>query len=370
MRIWQRQQWQLRTRRLYFLFAVMICGGVWSALAESIANVEAVQTTATPVPSITPTGYVPAQDQFTPIVTKAVFQQFETGWMLWREDDNYVYVFMTSNWVQSYPLTELESTFVNTPTALTMPPDREPTDDTFRALWRADRWGIAPIIGWATDPAVSYQATIFTEDEYGFEINIPDGEHIRLVLYARWHLGGVSGGTWAVSGAQPTFVAVSFPTPIPTPLPTPLVTQAIYQEFEHGFMLTRVDSNCAYAYSYTTKPEGNIVITQEISAKPFGYYTYCLDFSTLPDVLIVEATPTGLQAPIGKLGKVWRYYQEVRSALGYATAPEQLYLADIPFHACTDEFSCSYMPPILALPDGRVLSCGMRAASGGKCVVR
>ncbi|MBX3084620.1 MAG: hypothetical protein KF716_23485 [Anaerolineae bacterium] len=153
---------------------------------------------------------------------------------------------------------------------------------------------------------------------------------------------------------------------IQTTLPT---VTAVFQQFEHGWMLRRTDQNCVYVYSYAVRAEGNIVIPSEISFKPFGNYHYCLEVASLPTVQHSDASVEGLQLPTGAFGKLWDAYPEVRDALGYATAPEQPYVATIPPNICYDQFTCTYSPPLLTLPDGRVFSCGMRAASAGTCTV-
>jgi hypothetical protein len=292
------------------------------------------------------------------VTVEAVFQPFESGWLLWCAD-GFIYAFFADGRVHSYPADYVEVVSTPPPT----PADRWAAAAPFAQVWSSGR--LAAEIGWASAPAQTYQAVVIGGDDFGFRVSLPDGRQASVAFGGRWRLGGISGGEWSVTGAAPTFGTPSFPTPIPSPTPTAQPVNAIYQRFEHGFMLWRADQNCVYSYHDDAESRGNIIIPSELD----NPYAYCLTVATLPHEIVPGSAPVGLQAPHGVLAQVWSYYAEVRETLGFAIAPESPYLAGIPFFACSDYFTCTYAPPLLTLPDGRVLSCGMRAASSGECYV-
>ena len=167
------------------------------------------------------------------------------------------------------------------------------------------------------------------------------------------------------------FVVSASATPVWATFPesavTPYVTEAIYQSFEQGFMLWRADYNCVYAISTHSDPH-RAIIPESIPGEMIHSYGYCLAVTPLPDRIIELQTPDGLRIPSGVLGLVWRYYDEVRTVLGNATAPEQHYTATVPTNegAAVMDGSPFTMAQI-TLPDGTVLACGSRAATAGTC---
>jgi len=153
---------------------------------------------------------------------------------------------------------------------------------------------------------------------------------------------------------------------------TPYVTEAIYQPFEHGFMLWRADYNCVYAIVTDMQYEPpRAIIPLAIpsdTASMIHAYGYCLSVAPLTDRSLQTAPPAGLRVPTGVLGKIWRYYDEVRARLGYATAPEKHYTATIPTNngaAVMDGLPFTWAQ--LTLPDGTIFACGSRAATAGMC---
>ncbi len=153
---------------------------------------------------------------------------------------------------------------------------------------------------------------------------------------------------------------------------TPYTTQAIYQPFQHGFMLWREDENCVYAIQNGTDGGSPFaVIPAAIPAEPDSMihsYGYCLSVAPLTDTHVEATPPSGLIMPSGVLGKVWSYYPEIQTALGYATQPEQDYTATIPTNegaAVMD--GTPFTINQITLPDGSILACGSRAATAGTC---
>ncbi len=151
--------------------------------------------------------------------------------------------------------------------------------------------------------------------------------------------------------------------------PTPLPVIARYQPFERGFMVQRAGEGCVLVFSTQPTengPTGSIVIPRARRALPFGEYNYCTPFDKLPENSIGGAPPAGLLMPGGVFGQIWGYYEEVRGTLGYATEKDRLYMAPLPLQM-PGISGAPWATAIVTLPDGRVLSCGYRAATAGWC---
>src|SRR5205807_100068 len=107
-----------------------------------------------------------------------------------------------------------------------------------------------------------------------------------------------------------------------------------YQSFEHGFMLWRSDQE-TYGYGHCLKV---VLLTEQ----------------TLAIMLL-----GGSLLPVGTLGKVWNYYDEIRINLGFANQPEQRYMATIPTNDEKSEMDGSpFYVKQITLPDDRILWCG------------
>ncbi len=119
----------------------------------------------------------------------------------------------------------------------------------------------------------------------------------------------------------------------PTQTPPSGTIWAIYQSFEHGFMLWREDQACAYAFAYSDAyPDGFIIIPPDIGTPSLEMdYHYCLAAPpTHEPAAIQSSSPDGLLVPTGMLGNVWTHYQALPTGLGYAAEPEQPYAASLP----------------------------------------
>ena len=170
--------------------------------------------------------------------------------------------------------------------------------------------------------------------------------------------------------AQPTDTPIwaSFPGSAATPY----VTQAIYQPFEYGFMVWRSDENCVYTIQNSIDGGPRFAVipkTIPAGSNPMIYsYGYCLAVAPLIDKPLEVTPPAGLIEPTGVLGKVWRYYDELRTSLGYATQPEEDYAATIPTNAGAAVMDgLPFTMAQMTLPDGTILACGSRAATAGTC---
>lgn len=323
-----------------------------------------------PVPSATfDPNATPAEVPVTPDASvAAIFQSFENGWIIWRGDNDTFFILLGDGNLISYRSNApFQPVFQNEPT----PPDRFDPHALLDGIWRT-RIGqtvVGEVIGWATAPAQTYNARVFGQVAFGLGMTLPDGRYVNLNFEGPWYMEGITAGNWAVSGGPVTFTPPTYPTLTPTPSATPSRMAAIYQDFEHGFMVADETADCAYVFAYPADgSDGNIVIPQAVRVISSSFH-YCLEFGDLPDILPGEPTPTGMQNPTGRFGRLWTYYSEVRGALGYATAPEQRYVSSLP---AADPFVYSGAPfftSLIQLPDGRLLSCGVRGSSAGTCSV-
>jgi hypothetical protein len=301
----------------------------------------------------------------------AIFQPYENGWLIWRGDNDTFFILLGDSrlyvYHTDYPLQPL---FLNA----TTPPDRFDPHALLSGIWRSrvSEGIVSELIGWATAPAQTYNARVFGQVDFGFGMTLPDGRYVNLNLNGAWYMEGLTDGIWTVSGSPVTFIPPSYPTLTPTATATPSRVAAVYQAFEHGFMVADEAGGCAYVFAYPPgSSDGNIVIPLEIRAinDVGSNYHYCLEFGGLPDIVFSQSPPTGMQNPAGNFGRVWGAYADVRASLGYATAPEQRYTSSLPAADPVVYGGGPFFTSRIQLPDGRLLSCGVRGSTSGTCVV-
>lgn len=126
------------------------------------------------------------------------------------------------------------------------------------------------------------------------------------------------------------------PTPFPTVViptqPASMTTQAAYQPFEGGFMLWLGENGTVYVFLR--------------DASRVQFYNQGM-YEALPDNPVTDVPPSGFFSPTSGFGRVWGNYADVRSMLGWATAPEQGYNAS---------FSLNNCEIAVMLPDGRTVT--------------
>ncbi len=111
-----------------------------------------------------------------------------------------------------------------------------------------------------------------------------------------------------------------------------VITSAAFQVFQNGFMVWRSDTGAVYAFSGSG---GGV------------FYAYSQDFlQSLPDNTL--GAPPNLVRPINGFGRVWGNIDWIRSALGWAIAPEQGYRTTIGL--------AQGSPASFILPGGRTVS--------------
>lgn len=282
--------------------------------------------------------------------TNATYQQFETGFMIWRSDSGDIWVFLNDGRVFSYPVRvygglsgDARYTGVPIPVGRNLPIlGFKKVYDNFRDV----RTGL----GWAIGGERGYRVQLQILGD-SFAMTLADNRtvHIR------------SNGAWEYDSSIVISISPLFPTAVP---PTLTGGETIYQSFERGFMVRNAGANCVYAYS---DEDQNIILVPILG--PSSIYHYCIEFDTLPETSAGSPPPDGLIEPTGAFGHVWGFYPNVREVLGWATASEQMYTGQMP----PLESSLGGGPfsmPQAPLPDGRVLYCGMRAATAGTCSIR
>lgn len=136
------------------------------------------------------------------------------------------------------------------------------------------------------------------------------------------------------TGQAPKSTGTPAPTDKPQPTATPAYPQpshnsimAVYEEFEHGFMLYLADRKTIWVcYNWVTDANGNAVATKDFGTWA-GYPDVFQDGQPETDPNIVP--PNNFQQPKRGFGQVWRDNQNVRDALGWALDWERPYTADV-----------------------------------------
>lgn len=111
------------------------------------------------------------------------------------------------------------------------------------------------------------------------------------------------------------------------------VVSAAFQQYENGFMIWRSDTNGVYVFSgtgggfFSSFP---VDFLQGLADNPFG------------------SAPPNRVRPINGFGRVWGNVEWVRTALGWATAPEQAFTTMV--------VTAQGAPVSFTLPDGRTVS--------------
>jgi hypothetical protein len=248
--------------------------------------------------------------------TYAAYQDFEHGFMVWREDTGGVLVFLTtSNVVYRFP----ESVYAYLPDNPVM---EEPPSGLVKPIRGFGRvWGhfeyVRNQIGWGLETEFGYTATISqgVGTPTGERISLPDDSVVEFHADGHWY-------DWS---SMP-------PTPIPPPPPGPYLntTTGAVQEFERGMMLYAANSGTVWVLTH--------------SGTAYTFRTQ--DYGGLPENPFWGAPPPGYMRPILGFGKVWGNFLIVRQALGWAVAYEDSYQMQVGTNA-------NYSRVVLQLPDAQ-----------------
>jgi hypothetical protein len=257
------------------------------------------------------------------ITTLAVYQPFEHGLMIWREDTGEIWVLVESSWQAGWFAEASYADLPDNPVADTPPSGLLSPTNGFGRIW-GNHPSFRYQLGWATEPEVSYTAEFAPAPPTAgglpqlFRVNLPDGRFVFMHSDLTWQYPG--------------------PRPIPS-LPATTIFPAAYQQFENGFMLY---------WSET----GSIWVLEDSGR---SHLFVSGDYGALSDNPVTEAAPAGKMNPILGFGKVWGHFPEVRQALGWAVQPEQGYLMSFVRIVSFGSINGSALGFVVSMPDGRRL---------------
>lgn len=135
-------------------------------------------------------------------------------------------------------------------------------------------------------------------------------------------------GQASTTQATPTHTGKPAATETPAyPPPFHSSVMAVYEEFEHGFMLYLADRKTIWVcFNWINDANGQAVATKNYGMWS-GYADIYQDGQPETDPNIVP--PPNLQQPKRGFGQVWRDNQNVRDALGWALDWERPYTAKV-----------------------------------------
>ena len=231
-----------------------------------------------------------AQDK---VITPAVYQGYQNGFMIYRADTGEILVFFGRRGTVSRVAQSTHEVLPVNPVNDPNPPGLRPAGAFGRV------WGNFPEvrlgIGWAVTPEQDYRA-VFTpgpRTNTGLQqtlVNLKNGRRVSIREDNSWR--------WA---DRPNNVAN---------LPRLSTFRATFQPFERGYMLWWSETDSIWVL-----PQGG---PAQLVESP--------RHSRLADNPVTELPPPGLLKPTLGFGKVWGNLLKVRQALGWATAAEQGYV--------------------------------------------
>jgi hypothetical protein len=221
------------------------------------------------------------------------YQPFEHGSMIWRSDTGEILV-LYNNWRMDV---YAQSAYENLPENPV--PDQAPSTLAKPVSGFGRVWGnfetVRAGLGWGTTPEFGYQS-YFTPEPYTtggiaqYSIIIQNGPTFLIR----------QDNTWGLMDGQPR--------PIQS-LPVSTMFSATVQPFEHGYMLYWGETGSIW------------VLNNNGTARLYESTLY----GSWLDNPVTQTPPRGMIKPILGFGKVWGHRPAVRSALGWATGPEQGY---------------------------------------------
>ncbi|MBZ0275462.1 MAG: hypothetical protein K8I60_04930, partial [Anaerolineae bacterium] len=290
---------------------IQVDGAAW-------AYTDAPVPTAYPPPTSQPPTPNPVPGQ---IEVWATFQQFENGFMTWHGDSGTIFVYYGLNGgsataFQSTTYGNLLDNRYGYP-----PPGRVNPIMGFGKVW-GNFTEVRERLGWAVAPERGYTMLVRSQGS-GFTFSLPDGQQVSNDYFTAWHF---------LSGSLPVYPPIApSPTPQPPVIGDPVQTSAAFQQYEHGFMIWRQDSQAVIVFF----DNGTAIL-------------YPLDqYLPLADNPFNGTPPPGMYKPVNAFGKVWGNFPLARD-LGWGTMPEQGYTL---VTRTVSNGSGIYM----VLPDGRSL---------------
>lgn len=237
--------------------------------------------------------YVPspaAAQQSSSGSTYAAYQEFEQGFMVWREDTGEILTFISSqNILYRFP----EATYDKLPANPVLDAPPSGLVKPIRGFGRV--WGNFPQVrfqlGWGKVSEFGYSASSTVALGYPNweQITLPNGAIVRFFPDNTWHSPPVD--------------------PPVTPQPAIRFTTGAIQEFVGGKMLYMADTGTIWVL--TNQGDAYSFLTQD-----YGY---------LPENPVWAAAPPGYIKPFLGFGKVWGNFLSVRNELSWALSPENSY---------------------------------------------
>ncbi len=234
------------------------------------------------------------------ITTYAAYQEFENGFMVWREDSREIIAFVHSTQtLHRFPESNYEHLNEN-------PVPESPPNGRFKPVRGFGRvWGnfeyVRALLGWGLGEEFGYTAVFHSGVSYpGYgwnNLTLPSGSVVELY-----------DNTWAYWGQTPPV----WNTPTP-PAPLPYTTNGSIQVFENGRMLYAANS-------------GTIWVLLN-SGQAYTFHTN--EYGQLPDNPVWGTAPYGYMKPILGFGKVWGNFATIRHSLGWALAYENSYMMQL-----------------------------------------
>jgi LysM repeat protein len=287
-------------------------GGSWRFGGDIYAPAPTLNTTPTSTPLVTAT--TTAVPSITPVATEnafqvgVTFQDYEGGFMLWRSDNNSIWVFDQQ---RGRVLLYESERYGNLPIDTTTPVPQgrvRPLNgmgrvwSNFNEVWSA--------LGWPYASESGYTARITLRSDGAVQsITLPEGG-AQLT-----NMGG--NNSWAITGPDgipaptpsapvdalnvtpgtrvPEVAAVTAAAPIARTAP------ATFQCFIGGYMLLLGDTGQVFALTGLNGGQATFVEQAQ--------------YASLPDPVTVEL------APLGEFGKVWTGFESIRTSLDWATYP-------------------------------------------------
>ena len=233
--------------------------------------------------------------------TFAAYQEFENGFMVWREDTGEILAFVRSmNSVHRFAEAAYDPLPEN-PVLDAPPHNRVKPVRGFGRVWGNFDY-VRDQLGWGVASEFGYTADYQFHNPYSHylyeNITIPSGSTVTIY----------SDNSWSISEPYPP------PWSTPTPQP-PLSMQVVgaVQEFENGRMLYAAHTGTIW-----------VLLNSGIA-----YTFHTNEYGSLPDNPVWSAAPYGFVKPILGFGKVWGNYAKIRHTLGWGIGYEYSYTMSI-----------------------------------------
>ena len=254
------------------------------------------------------------------------FQQFQTGFMIWRSDNSDIWVYTgSSSGSATRYVSRLYSLLPDNPFTGATPSGLIRPILGFGRIWGSST-SVRAALGWATSAEIGYSMLYEPVSAGTFYFSLLGGRTAETRSSSSWSLA-------AIPHPPVNPPPISPPSPPPSGGTTTSVTvSAAYQLFENGFMLWRADTNRIDLFTKTY-----------VAGYNFSQY------ASLPDDPVTDQPPPGRVKPINGFGRVWGNFVSTRNALGWALGFEQGYQATFRYNPAT-YVTC------VNLPDGHFVS--------------